>query len=109
MLEGEAGAVASLLSREVPEIAAGTVEIMVIAREPGYRSKVAVRSRDPAVDCIAACVGVRGFRIKNVIDPLDGERIDLVRWLDCTEELITNSLQPAVIERVILHPAEHRA
>jgi N utilization substance protein A len=93
----------------VPEIAAGTVEIKAIARKPGYRSKLALFSRDPGVDCVGVCVGVRGHRIKNVVDQLDGERIDLFRWDDSPEELITRALQPAAIERVVLHPAEHRA
>lgn len=109
MPEGDVDEVARLFSQEVPEIAAGTVEIKAIARKPGYRCKLAVYSHDPHVDGIAACVGVRGFRIKNIVDALGGERIDLVRWLKSPEELIVNSLQPAVIERVVLHPAEHRA
>ena len=101
--------VARLFAEEVPEIAAGAVEIRAIARKPGYRSKLALFSRDPWVDCVGVCVGVRGCRIKNVVDALGGERIDLIRWQDSPEQLITNALQPAVIETVILHPAEHRA
>jgi N utilization substance protein A len=61
------------------------------------------------VDCIGACVGVRGFHIKNIVDELGSERIDLLRWDDSPERLITNALQPAVIERVILHPGERQA
>jgi transcription termination/antitermination protein NusA len=109
MSEDDTGEVAHLFSREVPEIAAGTVEIKAIARKPGYRSKLALYSQDPRVDCIGVCVGVRGFRIKNVIEALDGERIDLIRWQDSPEQLIVNSLSPAAIERVVLHPTEHRA
>ncbi|HJT78683.1 MAG TPA: hypothetical protein VJ739_15880 [Gemmataceae bacterium] len=101
--------VVRLFAREIPEIAAGTVEIKAIARKPGYRSKLAVYSQDPRVDCVGACVGVRGFRIKNIVDELGGERIDIVRWNDSAEQLIINALQPAIIERVILRPAEHRA
>jgi N utilization substance protein A len=101
--------VARLFAEEVPEIAAGTVEIKAIARKPGYRSKLALSSQDPRVDCVSICVGVRGCRIKNVVDRLGGERIDLIRWHDSPEQLITDALQPAVIERVILHAAEHRA
>ena len=101
--------VVRLFAEEVPEIAAGTVEIKAIARVPGYRSKVAVFGRDPGMDWIGAFVGVRGCRIKNVVDRLGGERIDLVRWDDSPERLITNALQPAAIERVILYPAERRA
>jgi N utilization substance protein A len=109
MADDAINSVARLFAREVPEIAAGTVEIKAIARKPGYRSKLALHSQDPRVDCVAACVGIRGFRIKNVVDALGGERIDLIRWQDSPEQLIANSLQPAVIDRVILHPAEHRA
>jgi N utilization substance protein A len=98
-----------LLTREVPEVADGTIQIKAIARRPGLRTKIVVWSRDPAADAVGACVGMRGSRIKNVIDVLDGERIDIVRWNASPEVLITNLLQPAAIERVILHPAEHRA
>jgi N utilization substance protein A len=101
--------IARLFAEEVPEIAAGTVEIKAIARKPGYRSKLALFSRDPRVDCVGVCVGVRGYRIKNVVDRLGGERIDLFRWHESPEQLITCALQPAAIERVVLHPAEHRA
>jgi N utilization substance protein A len=73
-----------------------------MAREPGYRSKVAVSSSDQRVDCVGACVGVRGNRIKNIVDELGGERIDIVRWDDSLEVLIPNALQPAEVEQVIL-------
>jgi N utilization substance protein A len=109
MPEDDVGTVARLFSREVPEIAAGIVQIKAIARKPGYRCKLAVHSNDPRVDGITACIGVGGFRIKNVVDTLRGERVDLVRWVDSPEQLIANSLQPAEIQRVILKPAEHRA
>ena len=101
--------VARLFAQEVPEIALGLIEIKAIARDPGYRCKLAVRSHDPAVDCAGTCVGVRGARIKNVVDALDGERIDIVRWNDAPEQLIRNALQPAAIEQVLLQPARHRA
>jgi N utilization substance protein A len=109
MADDDIGSVARLFMREVPEMVAGTIQIKAMARKPGYRSKLALHSEDPHVDCLAACVGIRGTRIKNVIDALGGERIDLVRWHDSPERLIVNSLQPAVIECVMLHPAEHRA
>jgi len=101
--------VAGLLAQFVPEIAVGDVEIKAIARRPGLHTKLAVRSRDAKLDCIGACVGVRGSRIIHVVDLLDGERIELVRWHDQPESLIRSALQPAAIEAVILHPAEHRA
>ena len=91
-----------LFEQEIPEIADGVIEIKAMSREPGYRSKVAVTSSDPRVDCVGACVGVRGNRIKNIVDELSGERIDIVRWSDDLEDLIPNALQPAEVEQVIL-------
>lgn len=91
-----------LFEQEIPEIADGVIQIRAMAREPGYRSKVAVSSSDPRVDCVGACVGVRGNRIKNIVDELAGERIDIVRWDENLEVLIPNSLQPAEVEQVIL-------
>jgi len=91
-----------LFEQEIPEIADGIIEVRAIAREPGYRSKVAVSSTDQRVDCVGACVGVRGNRIKNIVDELAGERIDIVRWNDDMQVLIPNALQPAEVEEVIL-------
>ncbi|MEX0676624.1 MAG: transcription termination factor NusA [Pirellulales bacterium] len=91
-----------LFEQEIPEIADGVIEIRAMAREPGYRSKVAVSSSDQRVDCVGACVGVRGNRIKNIVDELAGERIDIVRWNDDLQVLIPNALQPAEVEEVIL-------
>jgi N utilization substance protein A len=91
-----------LFEQEIPEIIDSVIEIRAIAREPGYRSKVAVSSSDQRVDCVGACVGVRGNRIKNIVDELGGERIDIVRWDDNLEVLIPNALQPAEVEQVIL-------
>ena len=94
--------VARLFEQEIPEIADGVISVKAMSREPGYRSKVAVSSTDPRVDCVGACVGVRGNRIKNIVDELAGERIDIVRFNDVPQSLITNALQPAEIEEVIL-------
>lgn len=91
-----------LFEQEIPEIAEGVISINAIAREPGYRSKVAVSSADQRVDCVGACVGVRGNRIKNIVDELAGERIDIVRWSDDPEVLIPNALQPAEVDQVLL-------
>src|SRR5215467_9713145 len=91
-----------LFEQEIPEIADGVIEVRAMAREPGYRSKVAVSSSDQRVDCVGACVGVRGNRIKNIVDELGGERIDIVRWSDDLQVLIPNALQPAEVEEVIL-------
>ncbi|HEV3340716.1 MAG TPA: transcription termination factor NusA [Pirellulales bacterium] len=94
--------VGRLFEQEIPEIADGVIEIRAMAREPGYRTKVAVSSTDQRVDCVGACVGVRGNRIKNIVDELAGERIDIVRWSDDMQVLIPNALQPAEVEEVIL-------
>ena len=91
-----------LFEQEIPEIAEGVIEIRAISREPGYRSKVAVSSSDQRVDCVGACVGLRGNRIKNVTSELAGERIDIVRWSDDPMVLIPNALQPAEVEQVLL-------
>jgi N utilization substance protein A len=91
-----------LFEQEIPEIADGVIEVRGISREPGYRSKVAVSSSDARVDCVGACVGVRGNRIKNIVDELAGERIDIVRWDENLEVLIPNALSPASTEQVIL-------
>ncbi|MCE5267654.1 MAG: transcription termination factor NusA [Planctomycetaceae bacterium] len=91
-----------LFEQEIPEIAEGVIEIRAISREPGYRTKVAVSSTDQRVDCVGACVGVRGNRIKNIVDELSGERIDIVRYSEDMQALIPNALQPAEVEEVIL-------
>ncbi len=91
-----------LFEQEIPEIADGVIEVRAMAREPGYRSKVAVSSSDQRVDCVGACVGIRGNRIKNIVDELGGERIDIVRWSDDLQVLVPNALQPAEVEEVIL-------
>jgi N utilization substance protein A len=91
-----------LFEQEIPEIAEGVIEVRAIAREPGYRTKIAVSSTDQRVDCVGACVGVRGNRIKNIVDELGGERIDIVRFSDDMQVLIPNALQPAEVEEVIL-------
>ena len=91
-----------LFENEIPEIADGVILVNAISREPGYRSKVAVSSIDSKVDCVGACVGVRGNRIKVVIDELAGERIDIVRYDEDPLILIPNALQPAEVDEVIL-------
>jgi N utilization substance protein A len=93
-----------LFALEVPEIADGVIEIKRVVREPGYRTKMAVISQDPKIDCIGACVGVRGSRIKAVIDELRGERIDIIRWSDSLETLILNGLKPATIHLDNIYP-----
>jgi N utilization substance protein A len=91
-----------LFSQEVPEIAEGVIEIRALARESGYRTKVAVASLDDKVDPVGACVGVRGSRIRNIVDELGGEKIDIVRWNDSSQVLIANSLMPAKVSEIAL-------
>jgi N utilization substance protein A len=98
-----------LFEQEIPEVADHTIEIKAIAREAGYRTKIAVTSIDLKVDAVGACVGVRGSRIKNIIDELNGERIDIVRWNDSLLVMIPNALQPANIEEVFLYSRLGRA
>ncbi|MBI3408051.1 MAG: transcription termination factor NusA [Planctomycetes bacterium] len=98
-----------LFEMEIPEIADRTIEIKALAREACYRAKVAVSSIYLKVDCVGACVGVRGQRIKNVVGELGGERIDIVRWNDSLQVMIPNALQPATIKEVFLYPRLGRA
>jgi transcription termination/antitermination protein NusA len=93
-----------LFELEVPEIADAIIEIKRVVREPGYRTKMAVLSQDPKIDSIGACVGVRGSRIKAVIDELRGERIDIIKWSDSLETLIMNGLKPATIDINNIYP-----
>jgi len=101
--------VKALFEEEIPEIEERIIDIRAVAREAGYRSKVAVTSIDLKVDAVGACVGVRGSRIKNVIEELNGERIDIVRWNDALQVLIPNALQPAQISEVFTYPRLGRA
>ncbi len=86
-----------LFELEVPEITDKTVVIQQIAREPGYRTKVAVDSTNDRVDAVGACVGVRGSRIKSIVDELNGEKVDIIRWSDEPEAMVKNALKPAEI------------
>jgi transcription termination/antitermination protein NusA len=89
--------VRSLFEMEVPEIYDDTVVIKAIARDPGSRTKVAVASMDPNVDAVGACVGLKGSRVRAVVEELNGEKIDIIRWSDKVVELCVNSLNPADI------------
>ena len=91
-----------LFELEVPEIAENIIEIRALAREAGYRTKVAVASLDEKVDPVGACVGVRGSRIKNIVDELGGEKIDIVRWNESSQVLVANALMPAKVSEIAL-------
>lgn len=94
--------IARLFELEVPEVAERTIEIKALAREAGYRTKVAVSSIDSKVDAVGACVGVRGSRIKNIVEELGGEKIDIVRWNESSQILIQNALKPAEVQEIAL-------
>jgi N utilization substance protein A len=91
-----------LFATEVPEIAEEVIEIRALAREAGYRTKVAVASYDDKVDPVGACVGVRGSRIKNIVEELGGEKIDIVRWNESSQTLVANTLMPAKVSEIAL-------
>ena len=93
-----------LFEVEIPEVNDQVIEVRSIAREAGNRSKVAVSCNDSSIDCVGACVGVRGARIRGIVEELAGERIDIVRWNDSLQILVPNALQPAEVEDVILCP-----
>ena len=98
-----------LLELEVPEVAKGIVEIIGMAREPGYRSKIAVISRQDGVDPIGAVVGVRGARIQNVVNELGGERVDIIRWDPNEVAYVANALSPAEVVSSRLEESENTA
>lgn len=91
-----------LFEAEVSEISDRTVEIRGIAREAGYRTKVAVFSNDDKVDPVGACVGLRGARVKNIVRELNNEKVDIIRWSDDPSEFVTDALKPALIRSITL-------
>ncbi len=102
------GLVKKMFELEVPEIAEGIVEIKSMSREAGDRSKIAVISKDEKVDCVGACVGMRGQRVKNIVRELQGEKIDIVRWSDNLEEYVIGALAPAKVSKLKLDRAKGR-
>jgi N utilization substance protein A len=96
----------SLFELEVPELVDGDVEIRAIAREPGHRTKIAVASNDPNVDPVGACVGARGSRVRQVVNELRGEKVDIVEWRDDTRSFIAEALSPARVKEVRLDEDE---
>ena len=96
--------VRTLFRLEVSEIADGVVEIMGIARDAGYRTKIAVRTHDDKVDPVGACVGLKGARVRNIVRELNGEKIDIVRWSEDMKNYVTQALAPAKLESVEVDP-----
>jgi N utilization substance protein A len=97
-----------LFELEVTEIADGTVKIEAFAREPGYRTKIAVTSTDPKVDPVGACVGARGARVKTIVRELNGEKIDIIRYFSDPREMIIEAMKPAVPREIVLDEKTHR-
>ncbi|MEX2424702.1 MAG: transcription termination factor NusA [Acidimicrobiia bacterium] len=95
-----------LLELEVPELVDGTIEIVAIAREPGHRTKIAVVSHDPNVDPKGACVGARGSRVRQVVNELRGEKVDVVQYREDTRQFIAEALGPAKIKDVLIDEEE---
>ena len=100
------GLLKKLFELEVPEVLEGIVEIKAVARDPGDRAKIAVWSKDERVDCVGACVGMRGMRVKNIVRELQGEKIDIVRWSDSIPEYVQAALSPAQCSSVRITNAE---
>ena len=96
------GLLKRLFELEVPEIFDGVVELHSVAREPGKRSKIAVYSRDPNVDCVGACVGPKGARVQNIVMELQNEKIDIVKWDEDPAVYIANALSPAQVVSVTI-------
>ncbi len=101
--------VKTLFRLEVSEIADGIVEVMGVARDPGFRSKIAVKTLDEKVDPVGACVGLKGIRVRNIVRELSGEKIDIVRWSDDIKQYVTQALAPARLESITVDPNSVRA
>jgi N utilization substance protein A len=93
---------AKLFAQEVPEVYEGVVEIVSVARDPGSRAKIAVRSKDSSIDPVGACVGMRGSRVQAVVGELQGEKIDIIPWSPDAASFIVNALAPAEVAKVVL-------
>ncbi len=100
--------VEKLFEQAVPEIGEGIVMVKSVSREPGLRVKIAVQSKDGKIDPVGACVGLRGSRIKGIVDELNGEKVDIVRYSENPVEFVTNSLSPAKVQSVTVS-AEQRS
>lgn len=103
------GLLKRLFELEVPEIFDGVVEIRSVAREAGFRSKIAVHSRNPEVDPVGSCVGPKGMRVQTIVTELKGEKIDIVRWMESVEEYVANALSPSKVLEVNVFQNEKMA
>ncbi|CAG7623895.1 transcription termination factor NusA [Paenibacillus allorhizosphaerae] len=103
------GLLKRLFELEVPEIFQGVVEIRSVAREAGFRSKIAVYSRNAEVDPVGSCVGPKGMRVQTIVTELKGEKIDIVRWVENVEEYVANALSPSKVLEVHVFEAEKMA
>jgi transcription termination/antitermination protein NusA len=103
------GLLKRLFELEVPEIYEGVVEIKSVAREAGFRSKIAVHSRNADVDPVGSCVGPKGVRVQTIVTELRGEKIDIVRWSDSVEEFVANALSPSKVVEVLVLEEEKTA
>jgi N utilization substance protein A len=91
-----------LFKLEVPEVGEGVIEIMGAARDPGSRAKIAVRSRDPRIDPVGACVGMRGSRVQAVSNELNGERVDIILWNENPAQFVINAMSPADVVSIVI-------
>jgi len=98
-----------LMENAIPELAEGVIEIVGIARDPGDRTKICVATHNPKVDPVGACLGKNGVRIKDVIDALGGEKIDIFKYSEDPQELVKNAVQPARVIEVIIDQRERSA
>jgi N utilization substance protein A len=103
------GLIKRLFESEVPEIFEGLVDIISISREAGSRTKIAVKANNEEIDPVGACVGQKGMRVQNIINELNGEKIDVIKYSDDIEEYLTNSLSPAKVLRIIPNKDEKTA
>lgn len=99
---------AKLFAQEVPEIYDGIIEIKAVARDPGSRAKIAVYSRDPGIDPVGSCVGVRGSRVQAVVAELQGEKINIIEWSEDPANLVVNALAPSEVSKIVIDEENHR-
>ncbi|KAF3977264.1 MAG: transcription termination/antitermination protein NusA [Methylococcales symbiont of Iophon sp. n. MRB-2018] len=97
----------ALFKLEVPEVGEGLIDVLAAARDPGSRAKIAVKTNDPRLDPVGACVGMRGSRVQSVSNELAGERVDIILWNDNDAQFVINAMSPAEIEAIVVHEDKH--